>query len=803
MQDFEKLGVFYLGTEIDQATGKPTDELLLYDSKDLTTHAVIIGMTGSGKTGLAISLLEEAAMDHIPVIAIDPKGDLANIMLTFPNLDAASFLPWLPPQDPGAAPVPDEQRAAELAEKWRKGLEGSGQDGARIGKMRQAVDMAVYTPGSSAGIPISVLRSFTAPPAELLGEADLYRERVQATAQGVLTLMGLDVDPLTSREHVLVSNILDHAWQQGQDLDIAGLIRGIQQPPFQQIGVLDLESFYPSKDRSALAMQLNNLLAAPGFAAWMQGQPLDVSHLFFGANGKPQISVMSIAHLGDRERMFFVSTLLNEIVAWMRTQPGTSSLRAIVYMDEMFGYLPPTANPPTKPLFLTLLKQARAFGLGLVLSTQNPVDLDYKAISNAGTWFIGRLQTEQDKARVMDGLQGASGAGFDRATIEKILAGLGKRIFLLHSVHENAPTIFTTRWAMSYLAGPMTREQIKLLKQTNPVAQPVASVAPATPASAAVMPKPVPVPQSAVPTMVSGPPILPAAIKQYFLPAMKRGAVEYRAGALASADVSYSNSKYGVQTARRIMLVTPIHDSAVPVDWAQSVELPLGPNDLDTEPLPDTTFGKLPPAASDAKRYPQWEKTFEQYIRTDKPLNLMSSPTLKVTSQVGEDERNFRIRLAQLAREARDAQIQQLRERYEPKIAALQDRLARAEATAERERSEARTKQLSSALQIGGALLGGLFGGRKTTSLSRAARGIGTMGRDTGLGRAEDSVADVQNKLADLQAEAQHAISTLETSFDNQAEALDQVPIAPKSSDIHTHFVALAWVPFVDGKPAW
>ena len=464
MYDFEKLGAFYLGKRINETDGSQSDDLVLYDSKDLTTHAVIIGMTGSGKTGLGVGLLEEAALDHIPVIAIDPKGDLANLALTFPKLAAEDFRPWVNARTATDEGQTVDEFAAAQAALWKKGLKSWGQDGKRIKQLKASADVAIYTPGSNAGIPISVLQTFAAPDPALIDDVDLYRERIQATATSVLTLAGIDADPIESREHILLSQILDHAWRGGQDLDIAGLISQIQNPPISRIGVMDLDSFYPAKDRFSLAMRLNNLLAAPGFATWMEGEPLSAQRLFYADDGKPRMSVLSIAHLGDEERMFFVTMLLNEIIAWMRAQQGTSSLRAILYMDEIFGYMPPVANPPSKRLFLTLLKQARAYGLGLVLATQNPVDLDYKGLSNTGTWFIGRLQTERDQARIMDGLEGvAAGKPFDRQAVERTLAGLGKRRFLLHNVHEDEDVVFGTRWVMSYLAGPMTRDQIRTL----------------------------------------------------------------------------------------------------------------------------------------------------------------------------------------------------------------------------------------------------------------------------------------------------------------------------------------------------
>ncbi len=464
--DFEKLGVFYLGRPYDWQQKKAQDGVLLYDSKDLVTHAVCVGMTGSGKTGLCLALIEEAAIDGIPAIVIDPKGDLANLLLTFPALRPEDFRPWINEDDARRKNLSPDDYARQQAELWQKGLASWGEDGARIQRLRDAADFAIYTPGSNAGIPLSILKSFAAPPAAIRDDEELLRERIGTTATSLLGLLGIDADPIKSREHILIATILDAAWRQGQELDLAGLIQQIQTPPVKRVGVLDLEAFFPSKDRFALAMSLNNLLAAPGFGAWMEGEPLDVDALLHTPEGKPRVAIVSIAHLNDAERMFFVSLLLNQVVGWMRTQSGTTSLRALLYMDEIFGFFPPVANPPSKTPLLTLLKQARAFGVGVVLATQNPVDLDYKGLSNTGTWFIGRLQTERDKARVLDGLEGAAGTagqGFDRAALERILSGLSSRVFLMNNVHEDHPVVFESRWVMSYLRGPLTRGQIKSL----------------------------------------------------------------------------------------------------------------------------------------------------------------------------------------------------------------------------------------------------------------------------------------------------------------------------------------------------
>ncbi|HSE95995.1 MAG TPA: ATP-binding protein, partial [Methylomirabilota bacterium] len=464
--DFEKLGVFYLGRPWDLAAKQPREGLVLYDSKDLVTHAVCIGMTGSGKTGLCLALLEEALLDGIPALLVDPKGDLANLLLTFPGLRPDDFTPWVNEDDARRQGLTTAAYAEQQAALWAKGLAEWGQDGARIARLRAAADFAIYSPGSTAGLPVSILASFAAPPASVRSEPDLLRERIATTTTSLLGLLGVAADPLRSREHILVAKILEALWSEGKDADLTALIQLIQTPPLTRVGALDLEAFYPAKERFALASALNNLIAAPGFDAWLTGEPLDIGAMLHTPDGRPRASIFSIAHLSDAERMFFVALLLNETLGWVRGQSGTTSLRAILYMDEIFGYLPPVANPPSKLPLLTLLKQARAFGVGIVLATQNPVDLDYKGLANTGTWFIGRLQTERDRARVLDGLEGgAAGSGqrFDRGKMEEVLGGLGNRIFLLNNVHEDAPEIFESRWAMSYLRGPLTRAQIKTL----------------------------------------------------------------------------------------------------------------------------------------------------------------------------------------------------------------------------------------------------------------------------------------------------------------------------------------------------
>ncbi|HET6418031.1 MAG TPA: DUF87 domain-containing protein, partial [Polyangiales bacterium] len=454
MIDFEKLGKLYLGRQFEPDRGEPNEVPVLYDSKDLTTHAVCVGMTGSGKTGLCLTLLEEAAIDGIPALCIDPKGDLGNLMLTFPELRPSDFEPWIDPAEAERKGRSVAAQAEAVSALWREGLAEWGQDGARIARFRDSVEVGIYTPGSAAGRPLRVLESFDPPGVD--ADPDWQRDQIMGSVSSLLALLGLEPDPVNSKEHILLSNLLLHAWSRGESLELGDLVRGISDPPFARIGVMDLETFYPASERQKLAMRINGVLASPGFSAWLEGEPLDIQRLLWTEEGKPRITILSIAHLSEPERMFFVSTLLNRVVSWVRSQSGTSSLRAILYMDEVFGFLPPVAEPPSKTPLLTLLKQARAYGVGVVLATQNPVDLDYKALSNCGTWFLGRLQTERDVARVIDGLESASSAAgnaLDRGAIERLLAGLRSRVFLLHNAHEEADVLFHTRWAMSYLRG--------------------------------------------------------------------------------------------------------------------------------------------------------------------------------------------------------------------------------------------------------------------------------------------------------------------------------------------------------------
>lgn len=843
MTDFEKLGVFYLGGDYDLEARQRGEGVLLYKSKDLTTHAVCVGMTGSGKTGLCLALIEEAAIDGIPAILIDPKGDLSNLLLTFPGLSAQEFEPWVNPSEAEVKGMSVPQFAEAQAALWRKGLADWGQDGARIQMLRDAVEMAIYTPGSNAGLPVSVLKSFDAPGQAVVDDSETFRDRVNTVVASLLGLVGVNADPIQSREFILLATILDTAWRAGQNLDLAALIQQVQKPPVTTIGVLDLETFYPAKDRFALVMALNNLLASPGFQAWLTGEPLDIGRLLYTATGKPRIAIFSIAHLSDGERMFFVSLLLNQIVGWVRTLSGTTSLRALVYMDEIFGYFPPVANPPSKQPLLTLLKQARAYGVGVVLATQNPVDLDYKGLANCGTWFVGRLQAERDKARLLDGLESVSagaGRGFDRQAIDKTLSSLSSRVFMLNNVNDDGPTIFHTRWALSYLRGPLTQDHIRTLMApikaaasssaavegmqtgTQPqtglpgVATPVHEyrapgvtvVSGATAAEAAM----------ALPPGMSRTPALAQGVPTYFVPVRMRGpqgaSLVYDPMLLGIATLRFENEKQGINLVRRRVLLTPIVNSAVPVEWSNAESVDLTPEELAQRGDDGALYMALPSAAGLSRSYTAWGRDLIDWLYGHERLDLYRSALVGVVSQPDESERDFRIRLTQSMRERRDADMERLRAKFEGERAKIEERKRKAEQAREREQAQARTAQMNTAINFGSTLLDAFLGRKSVTKTTvtkaaTAARGLGRafeQGQD--VNRAAENIAVVQKELDDLNVRFLDELRALEKQFDPQTEIFETVMVKPLKKNIAVQLVALVWAPhwqdtFGNSTPAW
>jgi hypothetical protein len=810
VQEFERLGLFYLGRVFDAQSQKPTDELLLYESKDLLTHAVCVGMTGSGKTGLCICLLEEALIDGIPALVIDPKGDITNLALTFPQLRPADFVDWVNPDDAARKNLTREEFAQQQANLWEKGLADWGQQRERIERLRAAGDVAIYTPGSTAGLPLSVLKSFAAPSTEIVNDAELLRDQVQSTAGSLLGLLGIHSDPLHGRESILLSLILEAAWRQGQDLQLPDLVRRIQEPGIDRVGAIDLESFFPAKERFELSLRLNNLAASPGFEVWLQGEPLDIGSLLYTAKGKPRAAIVSIAHLNDSERMFVVTLLFKQVLAWMRTLPGTSSLRAVVYMDEVAGYFPPTANPPSKSPMLTLLKQGRAFGIGAVLATQNPVDLDYKGLSNAGTWFLGRLQTEQDKARVLDGLQGVAASSsmrFDRREMDRLLSSLSNRVFLMNNVHEDAPVVFQVRWALSYLRGPLARNEIQRLmaprKSTDDGASPrhASGVGGSTGST------------NAGSTVVR--PVLPPSVREFFYPLrgprLEGAVLYYQPAILATADIHYQQAKGGIDTTVQSSAIRTAVDGRLTEEW-QWLESAVGERELDVSPIADARFEAVPSEANLARSYGSWQKEFCDTAYRHQRLAQLACPLLKIESSYGENERDFRIRIRDAARERRDVEVQRLQEKYASRAATLNDRIRRAEQAVSREQEQASQQRVQSWASLGANLLQAMLSGRKISAanISRAERSLRGMGRtrkeQQDVARAEENFEALQLQLKDLETQLRADTERLSAEFDPDRIPIERREVKPRKADITCRLIALVWLPVwrtADGGTVW
>jgi hypothetical protein len=810
IDDFEKLGVFYLGKPFDLEGGNEEPGYVLYESRHLTTHAVVVGMTGSGKTGLCIDLIEEAAIDGIPVLAIDPKGDISNILLAFQNLSAQEFQPWVSVEEAGLKGLSVEQFAQEQANVWRDGLASYGQDAARVKRLKDSADFSIYTPFSTAGIQLSVLKSFACPPQEILDDGETLRERVNVSTQSLLNLAGITSDPLRGRESIFLGTIIQNAWQNGQDLSLIDLVRLIQTPPFSQVGALDLESFYPKKERFELAMAINNLIAAPGFETWMQGESLDIGKLLYTDAGKPRVSIMSIAHLEDNERMFFVALFLNQLISWMRSQAGTSSLRAIMYMDEIFGYFPPVANPPSKQPLLTLLKQARAYGLGIVLATQNPVDLDYKGLANAGTWFVGRLQTERDKMRLLDGLEGVAGekgTNFERQTLDKMLSSLKKRTFLLHNTQGDGLKSFKTRFSLSYLRGPLSRNQIKTLmdaKKKAIVSETKTELAKTSAASTAE-------------SSASAAPIIPSDISQYVLPIKSPfgtgNKLVYAPCILAVSQVRFTDTKTKLDHSVSHAWLLPVREDPVFIMMDEGTQEKLKVSELETKPAAQADFIRPPEWTFQAKQYKIWTKKFQEWLVLKEKYFILSCPALKLTSLKDESERDFRIRVKEKAKEQRDAEVAKLRAKYQEKLDALENKIRLAEQAVEREHEQMKAQDMQTAISVGATVLGAFLGRRRigtgtigrATSAARAANRSASSRAD--VERASDNLEALNEKMGALEQQFQTDIASIQSEVEKAAESVEVVNISPKKTNVAVDVFAFAWAPYqlTDGKyvPLW
>jgi hypothetical protein len=810
-------GKFYLGKIYDLKGKEVTEELLLYDPEDLTTHGVVVGMTGSGKTGLCIDLLEEAALQRIPALMIDPKGDITNALLHFPNLAPQDFQPWVNPDDARREGKSIEEAAQDASTLWQNGLAQWGIGKERIEALKESVNFAVYTPGSDSGLPVSILASLEVPDIAWEENRELLREQISSTVTALLGLVGLeDIDPVRSREHILLSNIFEHAWSQGNDLDLGELIMQTQNPPISKLGVFDVDTFFPQKDRFELAMLLNNILASPAFQTWIEGQPLEVSSLLYSPDGKPRHSVFYIAHLNDAERMFFVTLLYSAVESWMRSQSGTTSLRAIVYFDEIFGYLPPIGNPPSKEPMLRMLKQARAFGVGQMLVTQNPVDIDYKALSNAGTWFIGKLQTDQDKQRLLDGLEGVIAGDMNRSELDKLISALGKRVFLVKNVHEKKPQIFYTRWAMNYLTGPLTRTQIPALNKIAGAAGLISEEAETDKkAERTVAETKRPARERPEEELASSltRPAVPARVDEFFLPnnltlskafkfsgkevpeeAQSKGFI-YRPALLAQAFIRYRNRKYNLDSEvyRAVLVSDP--DRRGNVRWDDHLTPGFEEQKMDRKPTPDARFESLEAPLTDSKILASIKSDFLDWAYHSSEVIVKANDKLKVYAGPEVSEEEFRKMCEDAAEELFEADAKKTSASFEKKVQQLMDRIEREQQELEEDEAELSHRKMEEYGTYAETVIS-LFGGRKrqlSTSLSKRRM---TAKAKADVDESRDAIEDFKKDIEELKEERDEALEEIKGKWLDIIEDVEEIPFAPYKKDVILDMFGIAWTPY-------
>lgn len=808
-------GNFYLGRIFDAAAGETTAKPLLYDPDDLTTHGVVVGMTGSGKTGLCIDLLEEAALNDVPALMIDPKGDITNALLHFPDLAPSDFQPWINPDEARRGGKTIAQAAADTADLWRSGLAQWDVTPERIQRLKESAQFAVYTPGSDAGLPVSILASLAAPEIPWSGNEELLREKISGTVTALLGLIGLkDIDPVRSREHILLANIFEQAWRRGDDLDLGELIMQTQNPPFEKLGVFDVNTFFPEKDRFELAMLLNNMLAAPAFQAWIEGEPLDVQRLLYMPDGTPRHTIFYIAHLNDAERMFFVTLLYTAVETWMRAQSGTTSLRAVIYFDEIFGYLPPVGNPPSKEPMLRLLKQARAFGVGMLLATQNPVDLDYKALSNAGTWFIGKLATEQDKARLLDGLASAVPGGLDTREYDRLISALGKRVFLLRNVHEKQPILFQTRWAMNYLAGPVTRTKIPALNAlAGADASGGAEGRRGRGAGESTQP-PIPDTQSPIPDLpgTTSQPAVPGRVGEYFLPrtltlreaaevdgrslpidAREQG-ILYRPLLLAQAHVRYTKRKYNldVEKVRTALVMEPNRRGVI--RWQQHEAEVIEPRRLERSPLPDARFINLEAPLNEAKTIRSMQSDFEDWIYRSGEVQVQANEELDVYAGPDVPDAEFEKLCADAAAEKREEEIDDVEADFEKRLERIYDKLEREERELAEDEAEYAQRKREEAVKHVETIIGLFTRRRRSVSSSMTKRRM-TAKAKADVEESEEAIAEFKKEIDELKAEMEEALAEVHEKWDEIAVQKTLIPVSPYKKDINVDLFGVAWLP--------
>ncbi len=761
----------YLGTEIE-GKGRVT-----LDMDHLTTHAVCVGMTGSGKTGLGIVALEELARRGVSLLVIDLKGDMVDLLLNFPSFAGEDFAPWLPPdalEDGHASEV-----ASKQADFWRQGLEGSGLGPDDLRAVRDGVQWQLLTPGAGSAAPLDILPALGVPDGwDPDNDPDGATDRVNGITSALLSLVGRGGDPLTDRDHVLTATVILDCWRRGRSLDLAGLLASLVDPPMDSLGALSLESFYSRDDRMKLVMALNTLLASPAFAAWTEGLPMDMDELL-GDAASPRASIISIAHLDERQRHFVIALLTSELVAWMRRQPASSGLRALFYMDEVQGIVPPyPKNPPTKGPLLTLFKQGRAYGVGAWLATQNPVDLDYKALGNAGVKLVGRLITDRDRERALEGL-GMSRLP-DGRNADDIVAALGKRQFLLTDVRaKQGVRTLGSRWAMSYLRGPVTLSEMgPLLEgQTSGIAAGAAAETPTMADSAR-----------------QAPPLASAVSVAY----AKDGSGTASPSVLIRNRFSVERTPLGLYRELEERWQFPIGDDG-DIKWNEG-ENPSEMPALVEEPPEGLRF----PAAAPGRMSSELDKAVGSFTswRARRPLMLQVNQVLKMVADEEETRDQFFERCLAVADRADDTSQDRVRKRFEGRMKTLKKRLARERDELGRDQTQLSSRKAEEKMGMVEGLFSVLLGSRSISSASRkaAAKVKTAAGKRRMRQTAEAAVIESENEIERLEAELESLADELQDEIDRiaaesaeKAAQIEEKAVKAKKTDIEVLQLILVW----------
>ena len=779
--DYEKLKLFYIGKE--KIDGQITP--LVYQNKDLLTHAAIIGMTGSGKTGLGVTLLEEAAIDAIPSIIIDPKGDMTNLLLNFPELNPSDFEPWLDDSEVSNSGGTKEELAIKVSNSYKEGIQRDFQDLSRVKKLKDSADFTIYTPGSSAGVQVSILSSFKAPTIEILEDMELFSNIINSTVHSILSLIDNKSDE-TSKESILLASIFTNYFKEQKDLTLEELITLIVTPPFSKIGVFDLETFFPQSDRLKFALKINTIIASPSFSSWLEGESLDISKMLYSQSGKAKVNIFSIAHLNDSQRMFFVTILLNQILAWMRRQEGTTSLKALLYMDEIFGYFPPQANPPSKQPMLTLLKQARSFGIGVILSTQNPVDIDYKGLSNIGTWFIGRLQTKQDIEKVIDGLSSASENGLNKQELSLALGTLAKRNFIMKNINEEHIKTFETRWALSYLKGPLSKDAIKKLmenKKNNSTKNLEEKNSEVNEAFIDV-------------SKGKSKPIIVSNIKEKYSYSSQNNAYYMQGYLLFSCNVHYLYTLKNVDLKENINFKIYLDEKASQINFEEREDVLT--HTFDEKEKPNSFYYELPSFIQNEKELKLLERDFADYVYRNFKLTLYKNDTLKISSKQYESLDDFKIRIQDRLNEQIDEKIENLKQKFEKENTLLEQKISKLFEKLKKEEQDSLSATTNSIISIGTSILGAFFGkSSKTAIVSKVAtssRGVSKALKERSDIKTVQSEIDALQSLQDgLEEKLKIEIEKINDEFNISKYTIEEFFIKPKRTDIYDIKIELLW----------